>query len=67
VVRRLADQVGLDRQRPFLICGQEVEAVGDLRGPAAGFDVAAGSEEGESRNAGGADACGPEQRTPLER
>src|SRR5690606_7844148 len=61
VVRRLADQVGLDRKRPLLVGGEEVEAFGHLGGAAAGFDVTAGCDLGQAGGSGGAEAGRLEQ------
>lgn len=61
VVRRLADQVGLERQRPLLVGGKEVEALGDLCRAPARLDVGAGGGEREARGPGGAEPSGLEQ------
>ncbi len=67
VVRRFADQVGLDRERPLLVVGEEVEAFGHLGGATAGLDVTAGGDHGQASGSCGADAGRLEEGAAPER
>jgi hypothetical protein len=61
VVRRVADEVGPCRERPFLVFREEVEALGHLGRALTRIEVGAGGGERQPRGADGAETGDLEQ------